>query len=100
MKNVLVLNGPNLNLLGTREPAIYGKDTLADVEALCRQEGAKLGVSVDCRQSNHEGQLIDWIHEAGRDHAAGKTIGASSMRAPSRTPPSPCTTRSRGRTCR
>ena len=75
MKNVLVLNGPNLNLLGTREPAVYGKDTLADVETLCRQEGAKLGVSIDCRQSNHEGQLIDWIHEAGRDHAAGKTIG-------------------------
>ena len=57
MKNVLVLNGPNLNLLGTREPAVYGKDTLADVETLCRQEGAKLGVSIDCRQSNHEGQL-------------------------------------------
>ena len=75
MKKVLVLNGPNLNLLGTREPAVYGKDTLADVEALCQKEGARHGVAVDCRQSNHEGQLIDWIHEAGRDRAAGNTIG-------------------------
>jgi 3-dehydroquinate dehydratase-2 len=75
MKKVLVLNGPNLNLLGTREPAVYGAETLADVEQMCRAEGEKLGVSVDCRQSNHEGQLIDWIHEAGRGIAAGDTIG-------------------------
>ncbi len=75
MKKVLVLNGPNLNLLGTREPAVYGADTLADVERLCRQEGEKLGVEIDCRQSNHEGQLIDWIHEAGREIAAGNMIG-------------------------
>jgi 3-dehydroquinate dehydratase II len=75
MKTVLVLNGPNLNLLGTREPAIYGADTLADVEKLCRDEGSRLGLAVECRQSNHEGQLIDWIHEAGREFAAGRTIG-------------------------
>lgn len=75
MKTALVLNGPNLNLLGTREPAIYGSDTLADVEKLCRDEGARLALAVECRQSNHEGQLIDWIHEAGREHAAGRLIG-------------------------
>jgi 3-dehydroquinate dehydratase-2 len=75
MKSVLVLNGPNLNLLGTREPAVYGTETLADVERICRDEGAKLGVAVDCRQSNHEGQLIDWIHEAGRAVADGTMLG-------------------------
>jgi len=61
---VLILNGPNLNLLGFREPEVYGHATLADVEALCRSHAAKLGLSADCRQSNHEGQLIDWVHEA------------------------------------
>lgn len=75
MKRILVLNGPNLNLLGTREPAQYGDETLADVERLCRQTGAQLGVEIECRQSNHEGQLIDWIHEAGRDVAAGNMLG-------------------------
>jgi 3-dehydroquinate dehydratase-2 len=75
MKKILVLNGPNLNLLGTREPAVYGAETLADVERLCGDEAAKLGVAVECRQSNHEGELIDWIHEAGREIAAGRTLG-------------------------
>ena len=75
MKKILVLNGPNLNLLGTREPAVYGRETLADVERLCRDEGARLGVVVECRQSNHEGDLVDWIHEAGRATAAGDTMG-------------------------
>jgi 3-dehydroquinate dehydratase II len=75
MKKVLVLNGPNLNLLGTREPAVYGAETLADVERLCKEEADKLGLEVDCRQSNHEGQLVDWIHEAGREIAAGNLLG-------------------------
>ena len=66
MKTILVLNGPNLNLLGTREPAVYGHTTLADVEVMCKAAGEKLGFVVDCRQSNHEGVLIDAIHEAGR----------------------------------
>jgi len=75
MKKILILNGPNLNLLGTREPAVYGSETLADVERMCREEGDKLGVAADCRQSNHEGQLIDWIHEAGREIAEGNMLG-------------------------
>ena len=76
MTSVLVLNGPNLNLLGTRKPEVYGTTTLADVEELCRQEAAKLGLDVQFRQSNHEGQIIDWIHEEGRAVAAGRSIGA------------------------
>ncbi|MEO8123851.1 MAG: type II 3-dehydroquinate dehydratase [Burkholderiales bacterium] len=75
MKTALVLNGPNLNLLGTREPAVYGAQTLADVEALCREACATHGFSLDFRQSNHEGMLIDWIHEAGRAYAAGTLAG-------------------------
>jgi 3-dehydroquinate dehydratase-2 len=66
--SLLVLNGPNLNLLGTREPGIYGHATLADVEALCQTRAQALGAAVTCRQSNHEGQLVDWIHEARGQH--------------------------------
>jgi 3-dehydroquinate dehydratase-2 len=76
MPSVLVLNGPNLNLLGTREPAVYGTLTLADAEAMCRDIAAELDLSVEFRQSNHEGQLVDWIQEAGRECAAGTMIGA------------------------
>ncbi|MEM8950493.1 MAG: type II 3-dehydroquinate dehydratase [Pseudomonadota bacterium] len=61
---VLVLNGPNLNLLGRREPEIYGTLTLADVEAMCIREGTRLGLDVTCRQSNSEGELVTWIQEA------------------------------------
>ena len=75
MKNVLVLNGPNLNLLGMREPAVYGSATLTDVEALCRDTAAAAGATVECRQSNHEGVLIDWIQEAGAAHRAGTLQG-------------------------
>jgi len=74
--SVLVVNGPNLNLLGTRKPEVYGTTTLADVEELCRQEAGKLGLDLTFRQSNHEGQLIDWIHEAGAEVKAGTCIGA------------------------
>ncbi|WP_395069507.1 type II 3-dehydroquinate dehydratase [Paraburkholderia silvatlantica] len=64
MPLVLVLNGPNLNLLGTREPAIYGAETLDDVARLCRETAGRLGLEIDFRQSNAEHQLIDWLHEA------------------------------------
>ena len=64
MPPVFVLNGPNLNLLGRRDRTIYGDATLADVERLCAEEAERLGLTTDFRQSNHEGVLIDWIHEA------------------------------------
>lgn len=74
-KTVFVLNGPNLNLLGTREPQVYGAQTLADVEQLCAQACARHGLQLRFHQSNHEGQLIDWIHEAGQLHARGALAG-------------------------
>ncbi|NRP73410.1 3-dehydroquinate dehydratase [Ensifer psoraleae] len=70
---IFVLNGPNLNALGKREPGIYGGQTLADLEAMCKSEGNLLGFDVDFRQSNHEGTLVDWLHEAG-EKAAGVAI--------------------------
>jgi 3-dehydroquinate dehydratase-2 len=75
-KSVYVLNGPNLNLLGTREPQTYGTATLADVERLCRDRAAVHGLALEFRQSNHEGDLIDWIHEAGAKRAAGIVLNA------------------------
>jgi 3-dehydroquinate dehydratase II len=76
MSCVLILNGPNLNLLGTREPGVYGSQTLADVEAMCHDAAKALGLTADFRQSNHEGTLIDWIHEAGERQRDGLLIGA------------------------
>lgn len=73
---IYVLNGPNLNLLGTREPEKYGHATLADVETLCRETAAQFGLKADCRQSNREGELIDIIHEAFARKAAGIVINA------------------------
>jgi len=73
---VYVLNGPNLNLLGTREPQTYGHSTLKDVEKLCHETATRHGLDVEFRQSNHEGQLIDWIQEAGPEVQAGRSIGA------------------------
>ena len=70
---ILVLNGPNLNLLGVREPATYGRDTLADIEEACLERAAVLDLTVDFRQSNHEGQLVEWIQEA-RENADGIII--------------------------
>ena len=70
---VVILNGPNLNLLGVREPTIYGHQTLADIEAECRRFGDERGLAIEFRQSNHEGQLIDWIQEA-REQAAAIVI--------------------------
>jgi 3-dehydroquinate dehydratase-2 len=75
LKTVFVLNGPNLNMLGKRERGIYGDKTLDDIADDCRQAGQELGLEVDFRQSNHEGVLIDWIHEAG-SKAAGIVINA------------------------
>ena len=64
MKSILILNGPNLNMLGRREPEIYGKQTLADIEALCLGVGEKLNIDISFRQSNHEGELVTWIQNA------------------------------------
>ncbi|MEO5609085.1 MAG: type II 3-dehydroquinate dehydratase [Ornithinibacter sp.] len=75
-RTVLVLNGPNLNLLGEREPAVYGSATLADVEGLCRAAADLADLHLDFRQSNHEGVLIDWVQE-GRSGSAGIIINAA-----------------------
>ena len=72
--SIYVLNGPNLNLLGTREPELYGRATLADVEKLCRATARRFGLAVEFRQSNHEGEIIDSIHQARGEQAAGLII--------------------------
>ncbi len=69
-KTIYILNGPNLNLLGKRQPEIYGSDTLDDVRSLCESTVKESGVTIDFRQSNHEGEIVDWIHEARQNAAA------------------------------
>lgn len=75
---ILILNGPNLNRLGTREPEIYGRATLADVEAMCHERAKARGLEIAFHQSNYEGQLVDWIHEA-IDGASGIIINAAAL---------------------
>ncbi len=78
MPTVFILNGPNLNLLGVREPATYGYDTLADVEQRCLARAGALDLAIDFRQTNHEGQMVDWIHEA-REAADGIILNAGAL---------------------
>ena len=78
MKRVLVLNGPNLNLLGEREVAVYGTETLDAICSRMERLGRELGLAVECRQSNHEGELLDWIHEA-RNVFAGMVINPGGL---------------------
>ena len=73
-----ILNGPNLNLLGVREPALYGSTTLSQVEQLCRRVATELGLGCEFRQSNHEGVLVEWVHEA-REHAAAVVINPAGL---------------------
>jgi 3-dehydroquinate dehydratase II len=76
-KTIYIINGPNMNLLGTREPEKYGRATLADVEKLCTETAKRFGLEVVCRQSNKEGELVDWIQEAHAKKAAGIVINAA-----------------------
>jgi 3-dehydroquinate dehydratase-2 len=78
LPTVFILNGPNLNLLGVREPSIYGRDTLGDIEERCTARAAALGLEIDFRQTNHEGQLVDWIQEA-RESADGIILNAGAL---------------------
>lgn len=78
MPTVFILNGPNLNLLGVREPAVYGHDTLGDIEERCTACAASLSLQIDFRQTNHEGQLVDWIQEA-RESADGIILNAGAL---------------------
>ena len=78
-KTVFVLNGPNLNLLGTREPQIYGAETLDDIAARLSERAAALGIAIDCRQSNHEGHLVDWLHEAAASGAHAVILNAGAL---------------------
>ncbi|HEY3911377.1 MAG TPA: type II 3-dehydroquinate dehydratase [Stellaceae bacterium] len=78
MSTVFVLNGPNLNLLGVRDPSVYGRDTLADIEARCLARAAPLGLQIEFRQTNHEGQLVDWIQEA-RGSGDGIVLNAGAL---------------------
>jgi 3-dehydroquinate dehydratase-2 len=78
LPTIFILNGPNLNLLGVREPATYGYDTLADVEQRCLERARALDLTIDFRQTNHEGQMVDWIHEA-REAANGIILNAGAL---------------------
>src|SRR5215472_16235628 len=82
-KTIYVINGPNMNLLGTREPEKYGRATLADVEKLCAETAKRFGLDVVCRQSNKEGELVDFIQEAHAKKAAGIVINAAGYTATS-----------------
>jgi 3-dehydroquinate dehydratase-2 len=75
---VFILNGPNLNLLGVRDPSVYGHDTLADIEERCLARAAGLDLQIEFRQTNHEGQLVDWIQEA-RESAEGVILNAGAL---------------------
>ena len=79
MRKILVLNGPNLNRLGTREPEVYGSDTLDDIAARLHEQAAALEVEIDVRQSNHEGHLIDWLHEAADEGAHAVLLNAGGL---------------------
>ena len=74
---IFVLNGPNLNLLGTREPEIYGSDTLDDIQAMAAARASELGLTIDFRQTNHEGTLVDWLHEANATGAKAVLLNAA-----------------------
>ncbi|MWV29395.1 type II 3-dehydroquinate dehydratase [Aurantiacibacter rhizosphaerae] len=76
---VYVLNGPNLNLLGVREPEIYGADTLDDIASRLEDRGRPLGIEIEMRQSNHEGHLVDWLHEAQSDGAKAVIVNAGAL---------------------
>jgi 3-dehydroquinate dehydratase-2 len=76
---VFVLNGPNLNLLGMREPEIYGSDTLDDIAGRLEEQARGLGLEIDLRQSNHEGHLVDWLHEANANGAKGVILNAAAF---------------------
>ncbi len=78
-KTVFVLNGPNLNLLGMREPEIYGSDTLDDIAGRLEDQAHELSLEVDIRQSNHEGHLVDWLHEAAADEAQAVILNAGAL---------------------
>jgi 3-dehydroquinate dehydratase II len=78
LPTVFVLNGPNLNLLGVRDPAVYGHDTLGDIEERCTARAASLDLQIEFRQTNHEGQLVDWIQEA-RESADGIILNAGAL---------------------
>jgi 3-dehydroquinate dehydratase-2 len=78
LPTVFILNGPNLNLLGVRDPSVYGHDTLADIEERCLARAVALNLQIDFRQTNHEGQLVDWIQEA-RESAEGIILNAGAL---------------------